>query len=181
MGMDDIDWDRYRVDSRAQQQTGANYTRLGDPTNWGRERSFTLAKGANGFDKSGAMVRAQCTDGYARAWYLTGSLEVSNTLFNSEAPTVAWNVQLEIIQGVGQAIVNQRLGVRRLIQIATSVYDATPIGNGRSSYPWVVSGGIFAQAISVQTITLYTGEGPGPDETFKIAMALGPIAAGDGV
>ena len=181
MGKDNIDWDRYRVDSRAQQQTGANYTRLGDPTNWGRERSFTLVKGATGFDKSGAMVRAQCTDGYARAWYLTGTLEVSDVLYNSEPPTVQWNVQLEIIQGVGQAIVSQRLSVRRLITIAESVYDPTALGTGRRSYPWVVSGGLFAQAISVQTISLYSGEGPGPDETFKLAIAMGPIAAGDGV
>jgi hypothetical protein len=181
MGKDDIDWDRYRVDSRAQQQTGAGYTRLGDPTNWGRERSFTLRKGVTGYDKSGAMVRAQCTDGYARAWYLSGTLEVSDVLFESTPPDVIWNVQLEIIQGVGQAIINQRLSVRRMITIAASVYDPTPLGNARKSYPWVVSGGIFAQAVSVQTISLYTGEGPGPDETIKVAMALGPIAAGDGV
>jgi hypothetical protein len=127
------------------------------------------------------MVRAQCTDGYARAWYLTGTLEVSDVLFDSEPPEVIWNVQLEITQGVGQAIVVQRLSVRRMIAIATSVYDPTPIGAARRSYPWVVSGGIFAQAVSVRTLSLYTGEGPGPDETFKIAIALGPIVSGDGV
>jgi hypothetical protein len=181
MGMDDIDWDRYRVDSRAQSQSGAGYTRLGDPTNWGRERAFTLVKGATGFDRSDAMVRAQCTDGYARAWYLTGTLEVSDVLFASVPPDVIWNVQLEITQGVGQAVIVQRLSVRRMIAIATSVYDPTPLGTVRRSYPWVVSGGIFAQAISVRTLSLYTGEGPGPDEAFRIAMALGPIAAGDGV
>lgn len=175
---DDIDWGAYQVDSRATKQTGAGYTRLGDATNWGRERSFTLASG--GGDKS-AMVRAQCTDGYARAWYLTGTLEISDVLFASTPPAVVWDAQLEIIQGVGQAIVTQRLNLRRLIGIATSVYDPTPTGSGRKSYPWVVSGGIFAQAVSVQTIVGYGGPEDPPNETFRIAMALGPIAAGDGV
>lgn len=176
----DPDWDAYRVDSRAQDQTGENHTRLGDPTNWGSERRFTLKKGATGLDTSQAVVRAQCVDGYARAWFLSGSLEISDVLAASTPPEVIWNSQLEITQGVGQAIVVQRLSLGRLIGLAASVYDPT-ILSGRKSYPWVVGGGIFAQAVSVRTITLYTGEGPGPDETFKIAMVLGPVVAGSGV
>ena len=174
----DADWGKAQVDSRAQHQSGDGFTRLGDATNWGRERSFTLAR--NAADTS-AMVRAQCTDGYARAWYLTGSLEISDALYDSTPPSVIWDAQLEIIQGVGQAIVTQRLNLRRLIGLAASVYDPTPTGAARNSWPWVVSGGIFAHAVSVRTIVAYGGPEVLPDETFRIAMALGPIAAGDGV
>lgn len=180
MSMDDPDWDAYQVDSRASHQSGAGHGRLGDPTNWGAERSFTLKKGVTGLDQSKAIVRAQCADGYARAWFLTGTLEISDVLAASTPPEVIWNSQLEITQGVGQAIIVQRLSLGRLIGLAASVYDPTVL-LGRKSYPWVVGGGIFAQAVSVRTITLYTGEGPGPDETFKIAMAIGPVVAGDGV
>lgn len=164
------------VKSRASNQSGEGSTPLGDPTKWGTELRTPITAGAHAIVKSAPIIRVQCQDLYARAWQMVGTLEVSKSLW---ATPLGWDSTLEITQGAGQSVCVQRVSLRALTAytLASGIYVAIADGP-RESRPWVMSGGIFACAVSVRVINSLITEGPAFDEVFVNTINIAPLAAG---
>jgi hypothetical protein len=177
----DVDWERYRVVSRAGDNMGGSDKPQGPPTPWGAEyRAILPVSNLAQEVKSAQITRMQCSDNYSRAWQLAGSLEVNTLDWAVDSPD--WDAFLEITFGVGQAVAIHRLDLRALCQLAldSTVYVPIDVGGGRESRPWVIGGGIFAQQIATRVIVQGSSYWETPFNAYVTVMGA-PFNAGTGL
>jgi len=180
MGKDRVDWDRYiGVRSRAVDGTGETHTPLGDPTRWGAAYEVLVPPNPLTELKSQQIIRAQCTDAYARSWLMCGTLQASTLMWN--APD-NWDAFLDVSFGVGQAVVDHRFDLKALCALALdSLVYVTVVNGNIQTRPWVISGGIFGQQVSARVALTLRGFDEANPQRVITTMAMAPLNAGTGL
>jgi hypothetical protein len=187
----DVDWNRTRVHSRAQQQDPESQTGLGDPTRWGSEASLVV-NGYNSVVWSSQLLRVQSDDAYPRNWQMIGSVETATATLLDPLADLRWIAILEVLLGVGQAVVRHQLNLRALLNLACDptqiltglnwYYPAGLIDNApRPAGAWVLPAALVARSLSARVgIAVISGEGTPLTlpQSFSVTATLSPYAPG---
>ena len=175
MGRDeDVDWARYLdIQSRASGASGTTFNRLGDPTKWGGEETIPLRDSVT--VETRTIIHAECADNYGRNWQMVGTLGILSAIYESDP--VSYTGIIEVSMGVGQATITHLFSIRDLISLALSwpVYTTQVVGP-ITYYPWVISGGLIGQRVTMRQQHLAI-EPPAGSEV-RCAAILSPLAAG---
>jgi len=187
----DVDWNRTRVHSRAQQQDPESQTGLGDPTRWGSEASLVV-NGYNSVVWSSQLLRVQSDDAYPRNWQMIGSVETATATLLDPLADLRWIAILEVLLGVGQAVVRHQLNLRALLNLACDptqilaglnwYYPAGLVDNSpRPAGAWVLPAALVARSLSARVgIAVIQGEGTPLTlpQSFSVTATLSPYAPG---
>jgi hypothetical protein len=130
--MPEPDWARYVMPS---QTPNANMPPVGDPTRWGASLDTNLP--IAGIDFSTAQVlQVQTKDAYSRSWSLFGTLSLPQVLWL--LGTGAY-VAIDVAQGVGQTVINQRIPLFAGAVAAGSTFASL------CEAQWINNGGVYDQ------------------------------------
>ena len=188
----DVDWNRTRVHSRAQQQDPESQTGLGDPTRWGSEASLVV-NAYNAIVWSSQLLRVQSDDAYPRNWQMIGTVETDTaTLLSPLAIEVRWVAILEVLLGVGQAVVRHQINLRALLNLACDpslilaaqnwYYPAGLLENSpRPAGAWVLPGALVARSLSARVGIAVINTESTPltlPQSFSVTATLSPYAPG---
>lgn len=177
------------VRSRAQDQTGASDTALGDPLRWGAVVDAPITNAAEQIVESPQIVRVQCADHYSRAWTLVGTLKASTALWaygNDGDPAPLWLAVLQLQMGVGQNVITHNFNLRAICDADAPYYYDFPLTLVPGPppplvRPFVIPGAVIANVVNLRIIHIVVNvAGPTP-ETIQTAVQLAPFNAGTGL
>lgn len=188
---DNVDWAReLDIESRATSQSSTKHTGLGDPTRFGASQQVTISA----YDTDvymGQILRVDAADAYPRNWQMVGALVINQEMFDSPAADYGWLAYLDIAMGVGQAMVQHRVNLRALLDLAITpgLYSANsswyaPVAQGSQAVvPWILPGGLVGKALNVRM----GFRAPAGDLQITLPVTIGatalisPYAAGHGL
>lgn len=189
------DWGRWLV------QTPHALAPVGDPTRWGATEvtQFVDTGGAFSIIATPQIIQIATKDFYSRQWSIVGTLQMDSGVWAAPGDypfpvaAISVNVFLEIVAGVGQAQITQRImlacsgdPIRGLCNQQCAA-NGGPYGeifglhapgapfSAQTSRPFAAVGAIAGNNISIRAVYEFTANEYSP---ATLSLLVSPIAAG---
>lgn len=183
----DPDWGRFAISAPTD---GAP---VGDPTRWGAQVQTILPTAdVDRLILTQQIINVGTQDGYSRSWALLGTLGL---------PITAWSapmaIDLEIVMGVGQVQILQRIALKRGgadpfrgLCYSQHEYNGGPYPHMTTYFPtgvaeevrsFAIIGGLIGQMITVRGVYSYSVGTAGVAGNSRLAAIVTPYAAGEGL